>query len=278
MSDTGPTDTGTTDAAVPEPRPASSRPGLFIGLGALGGLAFIAIVTVVLMVCLDLVGSSGFPTAAAQRALLTASDLRGIDGVRIADDGVDAEVKTRSLQTYVRDNPGDTSHTVTPRHCADNLEGWMAWKSLDTPSYRGWKTDTIYEASNIVVDSTSNYENGLQEVRHFATVSAATAFVSAQRGWYRSCASTTYVDPDNAKNDSSFTFTPVALGLGLDSVVEGSTEAGRGLPPHLIDVYVRNRNIVYVTELVTNTAPQHGIDKTSLAIVTAAARKLGALG
>jgi hypothetical protein len=183
-------------------------------------------------------------------------------------------VKKRSLQAYVRLNPGDNSHTISPARCADNLEGWMAWKSLDTPAYRGWKTDVIFEASNIVVDSTQTYENGLQEARHFATVAAATAFVSAQREWYQRCSTTTYVDPHDSSNNARYTFSPVPLNLGLDSVIEGSTNKGTNLAPHLIDVYLRNQNIVFVTELVTNSAPQRGLDRVSLAIVKAAAKKL----
>jgi hypothetical protein len=152
----------------------------------------------------------------------------------------------------------------------------MAWKALDTPSYRGWKSDVIFEASNIVVDSTSSYENGLQESRRFATVAAATAFMSAQRGWYRECATSTYADPDDSTNSVTYRFSPISLNLGLDSVIEGSTNRGKDLPPHLIDVYLRKQNIVYVTELVTNSAPQQGMDPVSLAIVKTAAKKLSA--
>jgi hypothetical protein len=230
----------------------------------------------VLIVALGVLHSNGLPTAAARHALLNASDLSKIHGTEIAS-GLDGEVHAHTLQAYIKANPGDSSHTVTPASCADNLEGWMAWKSLDTPAYRGWKTDTIYESSNIVVDSTNDYENGLQEARHFATVSAATTFMNAQRGWYKSCARTTYKDPEDPTNNSAFRFSPLPLNLGLDSVVEGATVKGTGLPPHLIDVYLRNANIVYVTELVTNTAPQHGLDRVSLAIVTAAAKKLASL-
>ena len=270
-----------TDAGSPEVQPVEpSSPGrstkLYIGVGAGGVLVFGAIVTVVLMVALGVLGSNGLATSAAMRALLTGGDLSKISGVEIAT-GRSASVRAHTLQAYVAANPGDSSNTVAPASCADNLEGWMAWKSLDTPSYRGWKTDTIYEASNIVVDSTTKYENGLQESRHFATVAAATAFMSAQRGWYRTCATTTYADPESSAGDTVFHFTAIPLNLGLDSVVEGSTNKGASVPPHLIDVYLRNANIVYVTELVTNTAPQHGLDPVSLAIVSAAAKKLGAL-
>jgi hypothetical protein len=270
------TDTAPPAETSPEAQQPKSRRGLFIGVAAGGLIVLAAIVTLVLVVSIGVIGQTGLPTSAAKRVLLSASDLAKIDGAQIAS-GVDSEVKTRTLQAYVRANPGDNSHTVTPAKCADNLEGWMAWKSLDTPSYKGWKTDTIYEAANIVVDSTTAYENGLQEVRHFATVSAATAFMSAERSWYSECANTSYLDPSHPKNDSAFHFTPIALNLGLDSIVEGSTDKGRNLPPHLIDVYMRNQNIVYVTELVTNSAPQHGIDAVSRAIVTAAAKKLGSL-
>jgi hypothetical protein len=265
-------------AAAPDgPEGRRSHTGTVIGFGVAGLIVFVAIVTVVLMVSLSVIGSTGLPMLAAKRALLTAHDVLKISGVEIASDGVDAEIQTRSLQAYVRENPSDNSSTVTPAKCADNLEGWMAWKSLDTPAYRGWKTDTIYESSNIIVDSTSQYENGLQESRHFATVAAATAFMSAQRSWYRECATTTYVDPAHPRDTSRFHYSPIALNLGLDTVAEGSTDSGRGIPPHLIDVYLRNQNIVYVTELVTNTAPEHGIDKTSREIVTAAAKKLASL-
>jgi hypothetical protein len=228
------------------------------------------------MVALNVLGSTGLPSGVAQRVLLNSNDLAGITGVEIAT-GSDSAVNKHTLQAYVTENPGDTSHTVTPAKCADNLEGWLAWKSLDTPAYRGWKTDVIYAASNIVVDSTSAYENGLQEARHFATVAAAAAFMSAQRGWYRECATSTYVDPGDPANDATYAFSPIALNLGLDAVLEGSTNRGKDLPPHLIDVYLRNQNIVYVTELVTNTAPQHGMDLVSLAIVTRAAKKLASL-
>jgi hypothetical protein len=269
--------TDTETPATPEEAPAPrSRTGLFIGLAAGGVVVVAAIVTVVLMVALGVLGANGLPTSAAKRALLTASDLSKISGVQIAT-GRSATVRAHTLRAYVAANPGDSSNTVAPASCADNLEGWMAWKSLDTPSYRGWKTDTIYESSNIVVDSTAKYENGLQEARHFATVAAATAFMNAQRGWYRACATTTYADPESPAGDTVFHFTAIPLNLGLDSVVEGSTDTGASLPPHLIDVYLRNANIVYVTELVTNTAPQHGLDPVSLAIVKAAAKKLGAL-
>jgi hypothetical protein len=174
-------------------------------------------------------------------------------------------------------NPVDTSHTVTPAKCADNLEGWMAWKSLDSPAYRGWKSDTIFETSNIVVDSTIDFENGLQEARHFVSVGAATAFMNAQRGWYRDCATTTYADPQDPSNDSEFAFREIPVDLGLDSIVEVSSDKGENLPPHLVDVYLRSANIVYVTELVTNGTPRNTLDPVSLAIVKAAARNLASL-
>jgi hypothetical protein len=269
------------DTAPPEePAPAALTPkshtGRLIGLGIGGGVVFVAIVTVVLMVALSVIGSAGLPPGAAQRMLLTASDLARITGVEIAT-GRDSEVRKHSLQAYVKENPGDTSNTVSPAKCADNLEGWMAWKALDTPTYRGWNTDVIYEASNIVVDSTSSYENGLQESRRFATVAAATAFMNAQRGWYKECATSTYLDPGDSTNSVTYTFSPISLDLGLDSVIEGSTNKGKDLPPHLIDVYLRNQNIVYVTELATNSAPQRGMDPVSLAIVKTAAKKLASL-
>jgi hypothetical protein len=252
------------------------RNGTLIGLGVGGLVVFVAIVTVVLMTALSVIGATGLPSGAAKRALLTASDVSKIKGVEI-DTGRESAVRMSTLQQYVKANPGDSSHTVSPAKCADNLEGWMAWKSLDTPDYRGWTTDTIYAASNIVVDGTGDYENGLQESRHFATVAAATAFMTAQRGWYKDCATTTYSDPQDPSDDSRFAFSPLALNLGLDSVIEGSTNRGENLAPHLIDVYLRNANIVYVTELVTTSAPQHGMDRVSLAIVTAAANKLRSL-
>jgi hypothetical protein len=268
-----------TDTAPPaEPTPAvtpqKSRTGRLIGLGIGGGVVFVAIVTVVLMVALGVL--SALPAGAAQRMLLTANDLAKITGVEIAT-GRNSDVKKHSLQAYVAENPGDTSNTVSPAKCADNLEGWMAWKALDTPSYRGWKTDVIYEASNIVVDSTSSYENGLQESRRFATVAAATAFMQAQRGWYKECATSSYTDPSDSTNNVTYRFSPISLDLGLDSVIEGSTNRGKDVPPHLIDVYLRNQNVVYVTELVTNSAPQHGMDPVSLAIVKTAAKKLATL-
>jgi hypothetical protein len=266
-----------TDVELPAPTKPKRRLGLIIGFGTGGLIVFVAIVTVVLMVSLNVISSNGLPTNAAKRTLLTAHDISKISGVKIASDGVDAEIETHSLQSYVNENPAGSSNTVSPAKCADNLEGWMAWKSLDTPLYRGWKTDTIYESSNIIVESTSQYENGLQEARHFATVSAATAFMAAQRSWYQDCAMTTYLDPAHPKNNTTFHYAPISLNLGLDAVAEGSNDTGRGVPPHLIDVYLRNQNIVYVTELVTNTAPKHGIDKTSREILTAAAKKLASL-
>jgi hypothetical protein len=270
------TDTDSPDDRSPHAAGPARRPSVLIGLGIGGGILFVAIAIVVLMVALNVLGSTGFPTGAAQRVLLNASDLAKIPGVEIATDN-NAEVHKHTLQDYVRQNPGDTSNTVSPAKCADNLEGWMAWKSLDTPAYRGWKTDVIYETSDIVIDSASHYQNGLQEARHFATVDAATAFMKAQRQWYRECANSTYNDPDDATNSASYAFSPIPLNLGLDSVVEGSTNSGNGVPPHLIDVYLRNKNIVYVTELVTNSAPQHGLDRVSLSIVQAAAKKLSTL-
>ena len=270
-----------TDSITPgEPTPTTQSPkthtGRVVGLGVGGGVVFVAIVTVVLMVSLSVIGSAGLPAGAAKRALLTGTDLATISGVELAT-GNDSAVREHTLQAYVKENPGDTSNTVIPAKCADNLEGWMAWKSLDTPSYRGWKSDVIYEASNIVVDSTSAYQNGVQESRRFVTVAAATAFMQAQRGWYKQCATSTYVDPGDATNDVTYRFAPISLNLGLDSVIEGSTNKGRDLPRHLIDVYLRNQNIVYVTELVTNSAPQLGMDAVSLAIVKKAAKKLASL-
>lgn len=270
------TDTESPAESTPVAPPPKRNTGLFVGLGIGAGIVFWAILTVVLMVTLHVLGSTGLPSGAAQRVLLNSSDLANIDGVEIAT-GSQSEVKKHTLQAYLRENPGDTSNTVTPATCADNLEGWMAWKSFDTPAYRGWKTDVIYAASNIVVDSTTDYENGLQEARHFATVAAATAFMSAQRGWYKECATSTYVDPNDSSNNATYAFSPISLDLGLDSVIEGSTNKGSNLPPHLIDVYLRIKNIVYVTELVTKSAPQQGMDKVSLAIVKTAAKKLTAL-
>ncbi|MDQ1545589.1 MAG: hypothetical protein QOH69_493 [Actinomycetota bacterium] len=271
MTDTAPPDEPTSGA-----QPPKSKTGRLIGLSIGGGVVFIAMVTVVLMVALSVVGSTGLPAGAAKRALLTASDLAAITGVEIAS-GQDSVVRKHSLQAYVKENPGDTSNTVTPAKCADNLEGWMAWKALDNPSYRGWKSDVIFEASNIVVDSENSYENGLQESRRFASVAAASAFMNAQRGWYKECATSSYADPGDSTNNATYRFSPISLDLGLDSVIEGSTNRGKGLPPHLIDVYLRKQNIVYVTELVTNSAPQHGMDPVSLAIVKTAAKKLSSL-
>ncbi len=270
------TDTAAPAEPTPDARTPGKRTGLFVGLGIGGAVIFVAIVTVVLMVALSVLGSTGFPAAAAGRVLLNSSDLAGIDGVEIAT-GQDSVVNKRSLQAYIKLNRGDSPDIVSPAKCANNLEGWMAWKSLDTPAYRGWKTDVIFEASNIVVDSTQTYENGLQEARHFATVAAATAFVSAQRQWYRTCATTTYGDRLDPSHSATYAFSPIPLNLGLDAVIEGSTNKGTDIAPHLIDVYLRNQNIVYVTELVTNSAPQHGLDKVSLAIVKAAAKKLAQL-
>jgi hypothetical protein len=147
-----------------------------------------------------------------------------------------------------------------------------------TPSYPGWKRDTVYQATNIVVDSASSFGPDIQQSRNFASVAAATAFMDAERSWYRECAVASYTDPADAGSTATYAFAPLSANLGLDAIVEGSTDRGRYAPPHLVDVYLRNRNIVYVLEIATNHDPAHGLDPVSSAIVDAAANKLKSVG
>jgi hypothetical protein len=67
------------------------------------------------------------------------------------------------------------------------------------------------------------------------------------------------------------------VNLGLDSIVEQGVLQGQDVPPDAINVYLRNKNVVYELLLSTRSAPQHGIDSVTLAVVKAAARKLASL-
>lgn len=271
------------DTAVPPSEPSTPvsssngpRRGVVIGVAAAGVIVLAAIVTLVLVVSLGILGDTPLPATDASKALLNSADLSTVTGARIAS-GRDTQTLKYSLQQYARENPVGSADTVSPARCASNVEGWMAWASLDTPSYRGWKSDTIYAAENIRVDSVADYGDDVQEARHFVTTAAATAFMSAQRAWYRDCATVTYSDPDDATNDATFAFAPIAAHLGLDSIVEGSVDRGSNVAPHLVDVYLRNQNIVYVTELVTSSNPRSGLDRVSQAVVLAAAKNVRGL-
>jgi hypothetical protein len=95
-----------------------------------------------------------------------------------------------------------------------------------------------------------------------------------QRTWYRDCATVTYSDPNSKSDDATYAFAPVSVDLGVDSVVEGSIDRGKNVPPHLVDVYLRTKNIVYVTEIVTSTNPRNGLDRVTLGLLKAAAKNL----
>jgi hypothetical protein len=255
---------------------AKSRVGLWAGVGAAGVVVIAAIVTFVLVVSIGVLGGDRLPVSDTAKALLNTDDLAHLSGARISS-GRDTETTKYTLPEYARGNPVGSPHDVTPSKCADNLEGWMAWASLDTPSYRGWNNDVIYAAQNITVDAENDYGNNIQEARHFVTVAAAVAFMNAERGWYSDCAKATYTDSSDSTNDATFNFSPVGVNLGLDSIVEGSTDRGKYVAPHLVDAYLRNQNIVYVTEFITASAPQRGLDRVSLALLQAAATNLRGL-
>jgi hypothetical protein len=270
------TSTSPRETTLTPPEPAH-RTGLWVGVGAAGLVALAALVTLVLIVALGVLDDGLLPSSAASRALLTTADVASLSGVSIAHGG-DSKVTKSTLHAYVKNNPTTDPSTVMPSRCADNLEGWMAWAPLDTPSYRGWNHDVIYAATNIVVDSVSDYGYNIQQSRRFISVAAATQFMSAQRSWYHECGHASYTDPSDSDNNATYDFSPLPVDVGLDSIIEGSTDRGKYAPPHLIDVYLRNRNIVYVTEVATNSAPRDGLDRVSLAIVRAAATKVGDLG
>jgi len=255
----------------------ASRRGFWIAVGGAGVVVLAAFVAFVLVIALGVINRSVLPAPAAARALLTASDVRGVPGVGI-DNGGRNGVQKSSLPAYVARNPVLDRSIVHPSMCADDLEGWMAWAALDIPSYPGWKHDTVYQASNIVVDAASSYGPDIQQSRNFASVAAATAFMSAERAWYRRCAVATYTDPSDHSNSATYAFSPVTVAIGLDSIIEGSSDTGRYAVPHLIDVYLRNHNVVYVLEVATNHDPAAGLDRVSLGIVDAAAEKLRSVG
>jgi hypothetical protein len=271
-----------TDTELPdESTPAAPQPGksaaFWVGIGAAAFVVLAAVVTVVLIVAIGVLRNGALPPAAASTALLTARDLAHVAGTGIAI-GRNSEITKSSVPAYVLKNGLGDPSTVTPSGCADNLEGWLAWAALDTPSSPGWKHDVIYAANNIIVDSATEYGDNIQQARHFVSAAAATAFMNAQRSWYRECASATYADGTDSNHTSSFNFSPLPVKLGLDSIIEGSNDTGRNLPPHLVDLYLRNRNIVYVLEIATTHSPKDGLDTVSLGIVRAAENKVGGLG
>ncbi len=263
------------DDAANAPSEPRRRTGFWVAIGAAGTVAVAALATFVLIVAIGVLRDAALPTAAASRALLTANDLAHVPGVGIS---VGSHISKSGLPAYVKKNPLGDPRAVTPSRCAENLEGWMAWAALDTSSSPGWKHDVIYAATNIIVDTAPDYGNNIQQSRRFVSAAAATAFMRAQRSWYSVCGNATYRDGDSPTKTASFNFAPIALNLGLDSIVEGSNDRGNNLPPHLLDVYLRNRNIVYALEIVTPNPPQDGLDTASLALVRAAAKKIEGLG
>jgi hypothetical protein len=248
---------------------------LRVGIAAAASVVFVALVIFVLIAAIGILDGTALPPSAASTALLTKSDLANLPGAAI-DTGRFAEVLKASLPEYVRQNPVADPGGVTPSKCADNLEGWMAWAPLDTESSPGWKHDVIYSADNIVVDAVEGFRDNIQQARNFVSSAAAAAFMNAERSWYAECAKATYNEGGGAT--ATFDFSPVAENLGLDSIVEGSDDTGGGVPRHLVDVYLRNRNIVYVLEIASEHAPKNGLDAVSTGIVTAAAMKLTGLG
>jgi hypothetical protein len=261
-------------SAQEAPTSERSRVGLWIGVGAAGVIVLAALITLVLVVSIGILGGTPLPSSDTSKTLLDSSDLADVVGAKIVS-GRDTETRRYSLEQYVRENPVSSRDSVSPSRCADNLEGWMAWAALDTPTYRGWKSDEVFAAENIRVDAVADYGDDIQEARHFATVAAATRFMQVQRAWYRDCATVTYSDPGgSAADDATYAFSPVPVSLGVDAIVEGSTDRGKDVAPHLIDAYLRNRNIVYVTEIVTTKSPANGLDRVSLALLNAAAKNL----
>jgi hypothetical protein len=275
-----------TDSALPEVPPevqpgasatASGRTGFWIAIGAVGLITTAALVTFVLVVALGVLDRGVLPASAAARALLTAADVGHIAGVEIDNSNKNGPTSS-SLPAYVAQNPVDTATTVHPSKCSANIEGWLAWASLDTPAYPGWRLDRIYQASNLVVTSVPNFSQGIQQSRSFDTVAAATAFMNAERGWYRECATASYSDPTHRPDAVTYAFAPLHIDVGLDSIIEGSTDRGLNTPPHLVDVYLRNRNIVTVLEVSTSHDPAQGLDRVSRLIIQAAAAKLRSVG
>ncbi len=261
----------------PEPAPLTERTGFRVAVGAVSLAALAALVTFVLVVSLGVIGGGLLPATAAARALLTSADVRHLAGVEI-ESGGRTGVTRSTLEAYVRRNPVGDPGSVRPARCAANIEGWMAWAALDTPSYIGWKHDSVYAATNVVIESAQDFGPGIQQSRNFATVAAATAFMNAERSWYAECGTASYSDPSTPSDSATYAFAPLSVNLGLDSIVEGSTDRGRGAPAHLVDVYLRNRNIVYALEIATNHDPARGLDRVSLAVLNAAAKKLGSVG
>jgi hypothetical protein len=275
-----------TDSALPEgpsevqpgaPVAAAGRTGFWIAVGAVGLVATAGLVTFVLVVALGVLDRGALPASAAARALLTAADVRHISGVEIDNSNKNGPTSS-TLPAYASRNPIDNANTVRPSACAANIEGWLAWASLDTPAYPGWRLDRIYQASNLVVTSVPNFSQGIQQSRSFDTVAAATAFMNAERGWYRECATASYSDPAHRPDAATYSFSPLQINVGLDSIIEGSTYRGLNTPPHLVDVYLRNRNIVTVLEVSTSNDPALGLDRVSRSIIQAAAAKLRSVG
>ncbi len=261
----------------PAPDPLTQRTSVRVALAAIALVALAALVTFVLVVSLGVIGGGLLPAGAAARALLTSSDVRHIAGAAVESGGRTGVTKS-TLQQYVRRNPVGDPASVQPSRCAANIEGWMAWAALDNASYAGWTRDTVYSAANIVIESAQDFGPGIQQSRNFATIAAATAFMNAERGWYAQCGTASYSDPSTPSDSATYAFAPVGLKLGLDSIVEGSTDHGRGAAPHLVDVYLRDRNIVYALEIATNRDPAKGLDRVSRAVVVAAANKLLSVG
>jgi hypothetical protein len=249
----------------------------WLALGAAGvAVVVVAAVTISLVISPRVPPGAGIPVTATSKALLTANDLESLTGARIAVDSY-STVQETTLQEYIEENPAGNSKSLQPSTCASKFEGSLAWAVTDTPSYSGWESDVIYEVDD--VDTDSHHESVFRDqlVRHFATVAAATKFVSAERTSYRDCPTATYADSNDAQNDVTYHFTPVALHLGLDSIVEEGALQGQDVPPDAINVYLRNQNLVYELLVSANSVPQHGIDSATLAVVQAAARKLASL-
>jgi hypothetical protein len=257
--------------------PARSTVAAWIAVGSAGVLVILAaVVTLILVISPGILGGSEIPIASTSQALLTASDLRSVKGAGIAIESY-SDVQESTLQEYITENPASASNSVQPSTCASKFEGSLAWTVADTPQYIGWESDVIYEADDVDRDSNGESVFRDQLVRHFATAQAATRFVNAERTSYRDCPIATYRDSNNAENDVTYHFTPVPLHVGLDSIVEQGVLEGQDVPPDAINVYLRNKNVVYELLLSVRSAPKHGIDSVTLAVVKAAARKLASL-
>jgi hypothetical protein len=223
-----------------------------------------------------ILAGEGIPITLTSKALLTANELRSVKGARIAVDSY-SNVQETTLQDYIQENPEGASRAVHPSTCSSKFEGSLAWAVADTPGYSGWNSDVIYEVDDIDKDSAGQSAFRDQLVRHFATVSAATRFVAAERTSYRNCPVATYADSNDAQNDVTYHFTSVKLDLGLDSLIEQGVLQGQNVPPDALNVYLRNQNVVYELLLSTSSEPQHGIDPATLAVIKAAATNLAAL-